>query len=96
MAFNKQLTTSCAHDRFPVTAVKGTIVIPAMNMNPQAERLAKLTELIESGEGHVHIAGACGVGAAGLAVLLAARGFKVSGCDLHTGRMAEWLAARNT
>jgi len=44
--------------------------------------------------GHVHLVGICGVGMAGVAFLLKERGFKVSGCDLSPGHMAEWLTAR--
>jgi len=44
--------------------------------------------------GHVHFAGICGVGMAGLAFLLKQTGFKISGCDLVPGRMATWLKHR--
>ncbi len=44
--------------------------------------------------GHVHMLGACGVGMAGLALLLLRRGFTVSGCDLHRGRLGDWLEDR--
>ena len=33
--------------------------------------------------GHVHMLGVCGVGMAGVAYLLARRGWTVSGCDTH-------------
>jgi UDP-N-acetylmuramate--alanine ligase len=42
----------------------------------------------------VHLAGAGGVGMAGLAELLRVRGFQVSGCDGAPGRLCDWLAAR--
>lgn len=51
----------------------------------------KLGDIISGGGGHVHLAGICGVGMAGLAVLLKARGFRVSGCDLMINRLAGWL-----
>lgn len=49
-----------------------------------------IRKLIGAG-GRVHLVGICGVGMAGLAYLLRARGLKVSGCDLSSGRMADWL-----
>lgn len=45
--------------------------------------------------GTVHLMGVCGVGMAGLAVLLKARGFRVTGCDLARGPLAGWLEARD-
>ena len=42
--------------------------------------------------GHMHLVGACGVGMAGLAVLLKAAGFRVSGCDSSPGPLAGRLA----
>ena len=50
--------------------------------------------MIRSGSGHVHLAGACGVGMAGLALLLKARGLKVSGCDVAVSPIAGWLAGK--
>jgi UDP-N-acetylmuramate--L-alanine ligase/UDP-N-acetylenolpyruvoylglucosamine reductase len=46
-------------------------------------------------DGPVHMVGVCGVGMAGVAALLAARGIKVSGCDIATGRLGAWLAERH-
>ncbi len=43
---------------------------------------------------HLHLLGIGGIGMAGLAELLRARGWRVSGCDLARGGPAEWLAAR--
>jgi UDP-N-acetylmuramate--alanine ligase len=40
-----------------------------------------------------HLAGICGVGMAGLAVWLRARGLRVSGCDTAPGPPAAWLEA---
>lgn len=55
-------------------------------MNPvdQAETL------IRTG-GHVHLLGIGGIGMAGVAHLLQARGLNVSGCDLQQNRQTEWL-----
>ena len=50
-----------------------------------------LRALLQSGTGHVHLAGICGIGMAGLAVLLRARGFTVTGCDLMINKLAGWL-----
>ena len=41
--------------------------------------------------GAVHMLGICGVGMAGVAYLLARRGWRVSGCDAHANALAEWL-----
>ena len=43
--------------------------------------------------GHVHMLGVCGVGMAGVAYLLARRGWAVSGCDTHLSAWAGWLRA---
>jgi UDP-N-acetylmuramate--L-alanine ligase/UDP-N-acetylenolpyruvoylglucosamine reductase len=48
---------------------------------------------LQKPKGHVHMVGVCGVGMAGVAFLLKARGFKVTGCDAHLNRLAEWLRA---
>jgi UDP-N-acetylmuramate--alanine ligase len=42
---------------------------------------------------HVHFIGAGGIGVSGLARILLARGYRVSGCDLAPGRVTESLAA---
>ncbi|MCL2104442.1 MAG: Mur ligase domain-containing protein, partial [Kiritimatiellaeota bacterium] len=39
----------------------------------------------------VHLMGICGVGMAGLAHLLARRGWRVSGCDSRPNALADWL-----
>lgn len=44
--------------------------------------------------GTIHLVGIGGVGMAGLAVQLASRGFKVSGCDGTTSRVTDWLRAQ--
>ena len=43
------------------------------------------------GGGHVHMAGVCGTGMAGLAFLLAKLGWRVSGCDAVPNALREWL-----
>lgn len=43
------------------------------------------------GCGAVHMLGICGVGMAGVAYLLARRGWRVSGCDAHANTLAVWL-----
>ena len=47
--------------------------------------------LLARGPAAVHFAGVGGVGMAGLARLLAARGFAVSGCDASASRITDWL-----
>lgn len=47
--------------------------------------------LLAHGPAAVHFAGVGGVGMAGLARLLAARGFAVSGCDASASRITDWL-----
>lgn len=42
----------------------------------------------------IHLIGIGGVGMAGLAVLLKARGYEVSGCDLYLGTRTRWLEAQ--
>ena len=44
--------------------------------------------------GAAHLMGIGGVGVAGLAPLLQARGWRVSGCDLGGNRLTRWLAGR--
>jgi UDP-N-acetylmuramate--L-alanine ligase/UDP-N-acetylenolpyruvoylglucosamine reductase len=43
---------------------------------------------------HFHMVGICGVGMAGVAALLAARGYRVTGCDSAPNHLADWLRAR--
>jgi UDP-N-acetylmuramate--alanine ligase len=64
-------------------------------MNADSSNPASLSALLQSGKGHVHLAGICGIGMAGLAVLLKARGFKVTGCDLMINKLAGWLRERS-
>ena len=49
-------------------------------------------QMIRKG-GRVHLVGIGGIGMAGLAWLLKARGLGVSGCDLQQNRQTEWLSA---
>lgn len=44
---------------------------------------------------HFHLVGICGIGMAGVAALLAARGYRVSGCDRAPNHLADWLRARD-
>ena len=50
-----------------------------------------LRDCLQKHPGHVHMVGIGGVGMAGVARLLAARGFRVTGCDLSRNRLVEWL-----
>lgn len=53
-----------------------------------------LRGLLSGPPGRAHLMGVCGVGVAGLAHLLAARGWRVSGCDAAPDeRMARWLTS---
>ena len=65
----------------------------AMNSTDDKKR-ETLKALLASGSGATHLAGICGVGMAGLAVLLKARGFRVTGCDLMLNKLAGWLKER--
>lgn len=51
-------------------------------------------ELFARPDSHIHMAGICGVGMAGLAVLLRHKGFTVSGCDQLVNKLAGWLRER--
>jgi len=52
---------------------------------------AALDHWLRTPGARVHLAGIGGVGMAGLAVLLKARGLVVSGCDVSMNALAEWL-----
>ncbi|MEI6564308.1 MAG: UDP-N-acetylmuramate--L-alanine ligase [bacterium] len=54
----------------------------------------QIRDLLQLGVGTVHLAGICGIGMAGLAVLIKARGFRVTGCDLMINKLAGWLRER--
>ena len=58
------------------------------------ERAGRLRKRLAERSGHVHLLGICGVGMAGLALLLKERGLTVSGCDVHPNRRADDLRAR--
>lgn len=51
----------------------------------------KLTDFFDRDRGFVHMVGICGVGMSGVAYLLKARGFDVSGCDAVLNERADWL-----
>lgn len=51
-----------------------------------------IDSLLKKGTGKVHFVGISGVGMAGLAFLFKSAGFEVSGCDLLTNKLSEWLA----
>ena len=68
---------------------------------PVAQRIAELraayaqvVEHLRQPPAPVHLLGIGGVGVAGLAVQLAARGYAVSGCDGSPGGLGPWLNAR--
>jgi UDP-N-acetylmuramate--L-alanine ligase/UDP-N-acetylenolpyruvoylglucosamine reductase len=60
---------------------------PGVTVNAEAS----ISDLLSRGGSRVHMLGVCGVGMAGLALLLKRRGISVSGCDAGPGRLAEWL-----
>ena len=55
--------------------------------------LPSVSHYVNKSAGHVHLVGICGIGMAGLALLLKERGFRVTGCDLAPDPMVNWLAA---
>jgi len=61
---------------------------------PGRKSILSITDFLSKKPGHVHFVGISGIGMAGLAFLLKALDFKVSGCDLVPGRMAKWLKER--
>jgi UDP-N-acetylmuramate--alanine ligase len=63
--------------------------VPASQSSPVAQARA----LVARG-GRVHLAGIGGIGMAGLAFHLKARGLAVSGCDAAPGPNTDWLQAR--
>lgn len=56
-------------------------------------QVAEIRRLLAGRPGGVHLVGVAGIGMAGLAVHLAARGFRVSGCDLCLNRVSDALAS---
>jgi UDP-N-acetylmuramate--L-alanine ligase/UDP-N-acetylenolpyruvoylglucosamine reductase len=60
---------------------------------PPLQPVPLARRLIAAG-GHVHLAGIGGIGMAGLAFHLKARGLAVSGCDAAAGSNTAWLEAR--
>jgi UDP-N-acetylmuramate--L-alanine ligase/UDP-N-acetylenolpyruvoylglucosamine reductase len=63
-------------------------------MSDCLSRSAEIQSRLSPAGGHVHLVGICGVGMAGLALLLKSRGFRVSGCDQSASRLADWLRSR--
>ena len=63
-------------------------------MNTLAAEYERALALWRESRGCVHLMGAGGVGVAGLARLLAARGWKTSGCDTSVNRLTQWLTER--
>ncbi len=63
-------------------------------MDALARQLETARRRLAAAPCRVHMVGAGGVGMAGLARLLAARGFRVDGCDRGANRLTAWLAAR--
>ena len=55
---------------------------------------ARVVSQLEQPRGAVHLLGIGGVGVAGVAVQLAARGYQVSGCDGAAEGLAAWLTER--
>lgn len=53
--------------------------------------LGAISRMLASDGGHVHLLGIAGVGMAGLARLLQAAGFTVSGCDVLENNRVSWL-----
>ncbi len=59
-----------------------------------SDQLTAARELLAGPPSHAHLLGIAGVGMAGVAVHLAHRGFRVTGCDLSSGPLVDWLRAR--
>jgi UDP-N-acetylmuramate--alanine ligase len=56
-------------------------------------QVAEIRRLLAGCPGGVHLVGIAGIGMAGLAVHLAARGFRVAGCDLSPNRVSASLVS---
>ena len=55
----------------------------------------QLSDVLRGPPGRAHLMGVCGVGVAGVAFLLKARGWRVDGCDASPdGALARWLVER--
>jgi len=65
-----------------------------VHAQPPSADAAAIEGLMKASSGHVHLLGVCGIGMAGLACLLRARGLQVSGCDPSRPDLADWLGAR--
>ena len=57
-------------------------------------QVAEIRRLLAGRPGGVHLMGVAGIGMAGLAVHLVARGFRVAGCDLSPNRVSDVLVSR--
>jgi UDP-N-acetylmuramate--alanine ligase len=65
-----------------------------LSLDEGLRQVAAVRGLLEQPSRHVHLLGASGFGMAGVAVHLAGRGLRVSGCDLSPNRISEWLQAQ--
>lgn len=65
-----------------------------LSLEEGRKQVAEVGHLLRRGHGHVHLLGIGGIGMAGIAVHLAARGFRVSGCDAAPNRVSDALALR--
>ncbi len=63
------------------------------NLESGRKQVAEIRRLLSGCPGHVHLVGVAGIGMAGIAVHLAAHGFRVTGCDLVPNRVSEALAS---
>ena len=65
----------------------------AHNQGVSSDQVEAVKSQLKRGYGHVHMIGIGGVGMAGLALHLAKRGFRVTGCDTGAGRITDWLVS---
>ena len=66
---------------------------PLCELETGRRQVAEVRRLLAGRPGSVHLVGIAGIGMAGLAVHLAARGFRVTGCDLSPNRVSDALAS---
>ena len=67
-----------------------------MRARPEMEAVCEqAVARLRGAAGGAHLMGIGGVGMAGLAPLLQARGWRVSGCDLGANRLTQWLVGRS-
>jgi UDP-N-acetylmuramate--alanine ligase len=67
---------------------------PLCDLETGRGQVAEIRRLLASRPVGVHLMGVAGIGMAGLAVHLAARGFHMTGCDLSPNRVSDALASR--